>query len=379
MKIVIAPDSFKGSISARDFCTAVKAGVKRVFPDAKVVEVPLADGGEGTMENIVFASKGTKKRVKVTGPIGEKVAAEYGILGDKETVIIEMAQASGLPLLKEHERNPLITTSYGTGDLIKAALDDGFRKFIIGIGGSATNDGGMGMLKALGISFYDKNGSPLPEGGAALIDLHHIDETNFDQRLKESTIVVASDVTNLLCGPNGASAVFGPQKGATKEMAKKLDDALDHFAETVYKTKNIDMRELIGGGAAGGLGAALITFLGAKLQSGIDVIMKELKFEREILDADLIITGEGRLDTQTLSGKVISGVSKLARKYRIPVIALCGGMNLEAHKFDELGLLSAFSIVPGPCTLEEAMEHAAAWIPERIEAIMRILNYKMQS
>lgn len=191
-------------------------------------------------------------------------------------------------------------------------------------------------------------------------------------------IVVASDVTNRLCGSNGASAVFGPQKGATPEMVKKLDEALNNFAEVVHRTKNIDMRELAGGGAAGGLGAALITFLGAKLQSGINVIMKELHFEREILDADLIITGEGRLDAQTLSGKVISGVSKLAKNYKIPVIALCGGLNLEVNKFDELGLLSAFTIVPGPCTLDEAMDHAAAWIPERIEAIMRILNYKSQ-
>ncbi|WP_458414571.1 glycerate kinase [Schinkia sp. CFF1] len=376
MKIVVAPDSFKGSISARDICTAVHKGILRVFQNADVVEIPLADGGEGTMENMVYSSNGTKKQVEVTGPLGEKVKAEYGILGDHETVVVEMAQSSGLPLLKESERNPMITSTFGTGELIKDALDNGFRKFIVGIGGSATNDGGMGMLKALGVKFYKRDCSLLSEGGASLIQLHHFDESNLDARVKECKFIVASDVTNTLCGPNGASAIFGPQKGATPEMVKKLDEALNNFADVVHKQKNMDMRKLVGGGAAGGLGAGLITFLGAELQSGIEVMMKELHFEEKIKDADLIITGEGRLDSQTLSGKLITGVSKAAKKYEVPVIALCGGLTIETNQVDELGLLSAFSIVPGPCPLEEAMKQAASWIPARVEAIMRIIKYQ---
>lgn len=376
MKIVIAPDSFKGSITAKDICSTVKRGILRVFPDADVIEIPLADGGEGTMENMVYATNGSKRQVVVTGPLGNKIGAEYGVLGDNETVVIEMAQASGLTLLQEHERNPLITTSFGTGELIKAALDAGYRKFIIGIGGSATNDGGAGMLKALGIQFYKKDGSLLPEGGASLIDLEQIDDANLDHRIKESTIIIASDVTNPLCGPNGASAIFGPQKGATPEMVNALDEGLNNFAKIVHKKRNIDMRELIGGGAAGGMGATLITFLKAELHSGVHVIMEKLRFEEKIKDADLIITGEGRLDSQTLSGKLISGVSKIAGKHKVPVIALCGGLNLEVNKLcAELGLLSAFSIVPGPCTLEEAMNQAPDWIPERMEAIMQIIKY----
>lgn len=377
MKIVIAPDSFKGSISAMDICTSVKIGILRVFPNANVIEIPLADGGEGTMENMVYATNGSKRQVVVTGPLGNKVSAEYGVLGDNETVVIEMAQASGLTLLQEHERNPLVTTSFGTGELIKAALEHGYRKLIIGIGGSATNDGGMGMLKALGVQFYKKGGSQLSEGGASIKELDRIDEANLDPRIKESTIIIASDVTNPLCGPNGASAIFGPQKGATPEMVKALDEGLDNFANIVHKQKNVDMRELIGGGAAGGLGATLITFLEAELHSGVHVIMEKLRFEDQIKDADLIITGEGRLDSQTLSGKLISGVSKMAGKHEIPVIALCGGLDIEISQLvHELGLLSAFSIAPGPCTLEEAMVQAADWIPERVEAIMRIVKLR---
>ncbi len=376
MKIVIAPDSFKGSISAKDICTSVKRGILRVFPNADVIEIPLADGGEGTMENMVYATNGSKRKVEVTGPLGHKVSAEYGVLGDNETVVIEMAQASGLTLLQEHERNPLVTTSFGTGELIKAALDEGYRKMIIGIGGSATNDGGMGMLKALGVKFHKKDGSQLSEGGASLKDLDRIDAAYLDPRVKESTIMIASDVTNPLCGSNGASAIFGPQKGATPEMVKALDEGLDNFSKIVHTQKSVDMRELIGGGAAGGLGATLITFLEAELHSGVQVIMEKLRFEDQIKDADLIITGEGRLDSQTLSGKLINGVSKMAGKHEIPIIALCGGLDIEISQLvQELGLLSAFSIAPGPCTLEEAMVQAADWISERVEAIMRIIKF----
>ena len=374
MKIVVAPDSFKGSIDAKNICFQVKNAILRVFPSANILEIPLADGGEGTMENMIYSSNGQMLEVEVKGPIGKVIKAKYGIMKDNETVVIEMAQASGLPLLQEKERDPRKATSYGTGQLIKHALDNGYRKFIIGLGGSATNDGGAGMLRALGVQFFKKDGSELEEGGSALTELSYFNDNNLDARLEECSITIASDVTNKLCGDNGASAIFGPQKGATPEVVKELDGALNHFANIVLQQKGIDMRELVGGGAAGGLGASLITFMQAEIRSGIDVVMEQLNFESQIKDAHLVITGEGRLDSQTLSGKVISGVSNVARKYNVPVIALCGGMNLDVCKYDELGIVSAFSIVPGPCQLDEAMENADKWIFERTENIMRLMK-----
>ncbi|WP_026566808.1 glycerate kinase [Bacillus sp. UNC41MFS5] len=375
MKVVIAPDSFKGSISAGDICFAIKEGILRVFPDAEIKAVPLADGGEGTLENMIYSSNGTLMRIKVKGPMGKEVIAAYGILGDGETVVVEMAQASGLPLVEPEERNPYIATSFGTGQLIKHALDAGYRRFIIGLGGSATNDCGTGMLTALGLKLFDKNGNILTEGGGFLSDLSFFDESGLDPRIVESNFTIASDVINKLCGKEGASVVFGPQKGASPEMVKHLDDALSHFADIVYKQKGVDIKRYPGGGAAGGMGAALIAFLGASVQSGVDVIMKEVDFDGQIIGADLIITGEGKLDAQTISGKVISGVSKIARKHQVPVIVICGGVEIEPTKFNELGILSAFSIVPGPCSLNESMKKSAAWITERTEAIIRIISY----
>lgn len=375
MKIVVAPDSFKGSISAQDICANVKKGIHLVLPEAEVIELPLADGGEGTMENMVYSSNGKKINVSVTGPLSVNVNAAYGVLGDGATVVIEMAQASGLPLIEESERNPLIATSFGTGELIRHALDKGYRKFIVGLGGSATNDAGTGMLKALGVKFYDESGQELEEGGLALGQLYRYDDSNLDPRIKESTFVIASDVRNKLCGPNGASAIFGPQKGATPEMVIQLDSALNQFAEVVLEQKGQDIRELEGGGAAGGMGVALISFLNAEVQSGIDVVMEKIRFQEIISDVDLIITGEGKLDLQTLEGKVISGVTKIANEKRIPVIALCGGLNLQTEKFKELGVLTAFSVVPGPCSLREAMNHTEEWILERTVSIMKLVHY----
>lgn len=374
MKIVVAPDSFKGSISARELCASFKKGVLRVFPHAEVVEMPLADGGEGTLENMVYASEGRLVEVEVKDPLGRPIRAAYGVLGDGRTVVIEMAQASGLPLLTEEEKNPLITTSYGTGELIRHALDAGYRHFIIGLGGSATNDGGTGMLRALGVKFYDKDGLPLPEGGGALSHLDHFDESGMDPRIKEAVFTIASDVTNPLCGPDGASAVFGPQKGATPDMVRILDQGLDRFGEIIFRQKGIDIRNVPGSGAAGGVGAALMAFLRAKMKSGIEVVMEAIGFEKSIRDADLVITGEGKLDAQTLSGKVIAGVSRVARSRNVTVIALCGGIQLEGHQLDELGVAAGFSIVPGPCTLEEAMEKASNWVVDRTEQIMRLLK-----
>jgi glycerate 2-kinase len=376
VKIVVAPDTFKGSISAIDICSAAEEGIRRVIPEAQVIAIPLADGGEGTVENMVFSSYGTLKQQNVRGPLGQQVNAAYGVLGDGQTIVVEMAQASGLTLIPHNERDPLTASTYGTGELIKHALDEGYRKFVIGLGGSATNDGGTGMLKALGMKLLKEDGTALPEGGGHLGVLAYYDDFGLDSRIKESSFTIASDVTNKLCGPQGASAVFGPQKGASPEMVQQLDQALNHFAEIVLKQKGIEMREMEGGGAAGGMGAGLITFLQAEVKSGIEIIMEEIHFEDLIVDADLVITGEGKLDAQTLSGKVIAGVCNAAQKHNAPVIALCGGLELNSAELNELGLLSAFSIVPGPCSLEEAMKKAPDWIMNQTESFMRIIrNY----
>ena len=373
MKIIIAPDSFKGSISAKDLCASIKQGIHRIVPTAEVMSIPLADGGEGTMANIVEATEGEIITTEVLNPLMKPLTASYGILGDNKTAVIEMAQASGLPLLTESERNPLVTTSYGTGQLITDALDKGYRRFIIGLGGSATNDAGMGILRALGMEFYDHNHNPLPEGGGFLSELNFIDETGFDSRIFDSEILIASDVTNPLCGEIGASAIFGPQKGATREMVQILDNALSHFGEIILKQKGVEVRSIPGGGAAGGIGAALVTFLDATIYSGIELIMKEVQFEQKTEQADLIFTGEGKLDHQTLSGKVIMGVSNMAKKHNIPVIALCGQLELDESALQQLGILSAFSIIKEPCTLETAFANTAEWTTDAVEKIMRMI------
>ncbi|EST51829.1 glycerate kinase [Brevibacillus panacihumi W25] len=374
MRVVVAPDSFKGSISARDLCAAARRGIHAVDPEIEVIELPLADGGEGTVENMVYSTKGQTRLVQVNDPLGRPIRAVYGILGDDATVIIEMAQASGLPLLRPDERNPLITSSFGTGELIVHALNEGYRKFIIGLGGSATNDGGVGMLKALGASFYDQDDVLLPKGGASLEKLSYMDLSGLDKRLQESTFTIASDVNNPLCGANGASAVFGPQKGATPEMVQRLDMALSRFADVVEKQLGVDVRHLPGSGAAGGMGAGLLAFLHAEFKSGIELVMDAIQFEQNIQAADLIITGEGKLDEQTMAGKVIAGVCKKAKPYQIPTIAICGGMELTSEQMDEIGLLAGFSIVPKPCSLDEAMEQAEGWVQERVEQIIRFMK-----
>jgi glycerate kinase len=374
MKIIIAPDSFKGSISARALCASIKEGIARVFPQAETVELPLADGGEGTMENLVYASRGTKVDVTVTGPLGKPVRAAYGVLGDGRTVVIEMAQASGLPLVPPEERNPLVTTTYGTGELIAHALNAGYRRFIVALGGSATNDGGAGMMQALGLALLDAQGRPLPPGGAALKQLHRIDASGLDARLKESAFEVACDVSNPLCGPQGASAVFGPQKGATPEMVAVLDEALRHYGECIRRERGIDVIDAPGAGAAGGMGAALLGFLDARMRSGIDMVLEAVGWTNHLAGADLIITGEGKLDEQTLSGKVIAGVCRTARERGVPVAALCGAMALTGADMDRLGLSCAFSIVKGPCRLEDAMRLAPEWAADQAEQMMRMLR-----
>ncbi|MCA0757182.1 glycerate kinase [Paenibacillus sp. N4] len=372
MKIIIAPDSFKGSISAQDLCESIRGGIEAVVPSAEAVELPMADGGEGTLDALIYATKGTKCECEVKDPLGRPVKASYGIMGDGQTVMIEMAQASGLTLLQESDRNPLITSSYGTGELIRRALRAGYRKFVVGLGGSATNDGGAGMLRALGASFTDESGAQIPEGGAGLAQLSAIDLSGLDSAVRESAFRIAGDVTNPLCGPSGASSVFGPQKGATEEMVRRLDEALNRYGEVLLQVTGTDVRQMPGSGAAGGMGAALLAVLQAESGSGIDLVMEAVDFEDKLQGASMVITGEGRLDRQTLSGKVIAGICRKARANQIPVIALCGRMDLTAEEMDELGLTAAFSIVPGPCTLEEAMAGASLWARLRTEQIMRL-------
>ncbi|WKA54453.1 glycerate kinase [Planococcus shixiaomingii] len=374
MKIVVAPDSFKGSLSAQGVCQAVKKGIQTVFPEAEVIELPLADGGEGIMESMVYASGGKIVKVTVRDPLLRAIESGFGVLGDGETAVIEMAQASGLPLLREDEQNPLIASSYGTGELIRAALDRGYRKFIIGIGGSATNDAGAGMLRALGMKFYDKAELELEDGGAALGRLARIDPSEFDPRIQHASFLVASDVRNRLCGAAGASAIFGPQKGATPDMVDQLDAALRHFAEVAKEQSGMDLLSFEGGGAAGGMGASLIAFLQADLQSGIGLVMESIDFEGKIQGADMIITGEGRLDAQTLDGKLITGITEAANKAGVPVIALAGAQALSAKQLAEIGLVSAFSIVSGPCTVLEAMEQVETLMTEKTIAIMNLLK-----
>ncbi|WP_373229444.1 glycerate kinase [Cohnella sp.] len=372
MRILIAPDSFKGSISAKDVGLAIEDGIRKVIPDADVVHLPLADGGEGTIESMVFALGGSVGEAIVHDPLGREIKASFGVLKDGNTVIIEMAQASGLPLLQEYERNPLITSTVGTGELIRHCLDKGYRHFLLGLGGSATNDAGMGMLKALGVQFLDSGGNNLPEGGASLNKLERIDTSNIDTRLKESSFIAVSDVRNILCGEHGASHIFGPQKGANAQEAALLDQALRRFGDVVNEQLNIDIITLPGSGAAGGIGAAAVAFLQAEIRSGIDLILEYYHFDDRIIGADLLITGEGKLDSQTLSGKVISGVCKKASLYNIPVVALCGSVQLSTSSMDDLGLTACLPIVNGPCRLEEAIANSYEWTRDRAEQMMRL-------
>ncbi len=358
MKIVIAPDSYKESLSALEVATHIEAGFREVFPNASYVKLPVADGGEGTVEAMVAATDGEIIEVDVTGPLGEPVKAFYGISGDKQQAFIEMAAASGLELVPPELRNPLNTTSWGTGELIGYALDSGVKSILIGIGGSATNDGGIGMVQALGARLQDSDGEPLGFGGREVARLASIDVTALDKRLKECRIEVACDVTNLLTGKEGASAIFGPQKGATSQMVEELDQALEHFAKIISRDLDINVLELSGGGAAGGMGAALYAFCGAQLRQGIEIVTEALKLDELVRDADLVITGEGRIDSQSIHGKVPIGVAKVAKRYNKPVIGIAGSLTPDVGVVHEHGLDAVFSVLYRICTLEEALENA---------------------
>lgn len=373
MFVVVAPDSFKGSLSATTVATAMERGILTVFPDARVRKIPIADGGEGTVEALVAATGGRMIPETVTGPLGSPVEAFWGVLGDGETAVIEMAAASGLTLVPVEKRDPRRTTTYGTGQLINAALRQGLRKLIIGIGGSATNDGGAGMAQALGVRFLDAAGRQLPFGGAALAKLSSIDLTDIQPLLADTSILVACDVDNPLCGKRGASAVYGPQKGATPANIQELDAALSRFAAIAGQITGRNVAGLPGAGAAGGLGAGLMYFTNAQLQPGVDIVLSATDFAGLVKGADLVITGEGSTDFQTAYGKAPVGVAKIARQYRVPTICLSGNLGRGYETVLEQGIGAVASIVPGPMSLSECMATAAELVQAATARVCRLL------
>ncbi len=357
-KIVIAPDSFKESLSSMEVADQIEAGFRAIYPAADYIKLPIADGGEGTVAALVAATGGDVVHQRVTGPLGHDVDSFYGRCGNGATAVIEMAAASGLDLVPVEQRNPLITTSYGTGELIRHALDEGVRDLIIGIGGSATNDGGSGMLQALGAQLLDRDNKQIGNGGSALEGLKKIDISRLDARLKDCRIQVACDVDNPLTGSRGASAIFGPQKGATEAMIEVLDRNLGHFAELIRRDLGLDVENTSGAGAAGGMGAALLAFMNADLRPGVAIVVEAIKLSDAVQGADLVITGEGRMDGQTVFGKAPIGVAKVAREYKVPVIGLAGSLGAGVEAVYEHGIDAVFSVVPGPCHLEDALVEA---------------------
>lgn len=372
--ILIAVDSFKESMTSLEAAKALEEGLKRASEKIVIKKVPMADGGEGTVQALVDATKGEIYRANVKDPLGREIEAFYGVLGDKKTAIIEMAAASGLPLLKREERDPLKTTTYGTGELIKEALDQGCREFIIGIGGSATNDGGAGMFQALGGKLLDRDGIRLGFGGEELLRLSQIDWSGLDPRVRDSSFQVACDVDNPLLGKRGASHIYGPQKGATKEMIEILDKALENFAHILESSLREEIREIPGAGAAGGLGAGLIAFTGAVLRPGIQIVVEKNGLEEMLKIAHLVITGEGRLDEQTLSGKVPVGVAQIAERARVPVIAVVGTLQQEGLAVYQRGIEAVFSILDRPMSLDEALNEGPRMMKNTGESIMRLLS-----
>jgi len=374
IQIVITPDSFKECLTATQVAEAISAGIKRVIPEAGIISIPIADGGEGTVDALVKATGGTIIPVPTVDALNRPVQAFYGISGNQKTAVIEMASASGLELLEPNERNPLITSTYGTGLLLKAAMEAGFTQIIIGIGGSATNDGGAGMAQALGFRLLDKNGNPIGPGGGSLGELHSIDRSNVHPLLKKTKITVACDVHNQLLGASGATRVYGPQKGATPEMLEILEKNMTHFAQILQQEFNIDISCIPGSGAAGGLGAGLMTFCKAAMASGFELISKQTHLEEYIRQATLVFTAEGKIDSQTASGKTISGVAKLAKKYQVPVIALAGIITDDLSELYNQGVTSVFSIANEPMSLEESKARATELLTGTSERIMRLVQ-----
>lgn len=375
MKIVIAPDSYKESLSALEVATAIESGFREIFPTAEYVKLPVADGGEGTVEAMVAATCGRIVNVAVKGPLGEAVDGFYGLSGDEQCAFIEMAAASGLELVPAAQRDPLVTTSWGTGELIRHALDSGVKHIIIGIGGSATNDGGAGMVQALGAKLLDKQGQQIGPGGAALETLASIDVRELDKRLADCRIEVACDVTNPLTGKEGASAIFGPQKGATPKMIARLDQALGHYAKLIARDLDVEVLNLAGGGAAGGMGAGLFAFCGAELRRGIEIVTEALSLDAHVADADLVITGEGRIDSQTINGKVPVGVASVAKRYNVPVIGIAGSLTADVGVVHDHGIDAVFSVIYKICSLDDALANAGENVrmaARNIAAVLKI-------
>ncbi len=373
MNIIVAPDSFKGSLTAAQAADAIVQGVRDVLPESEIVSIPLADGGEGTAQALVLATNGRMVQQKVTGPMGDPVEANFGVLGDDVTGVVEMAEAAGLPLVAPEKRNPLLATTYGVGELMLAALEEGCTRLIVGLGGSATSDGGAGMAQAVGVKLLGADERELGRGPAALMSLERIDASKRDPRLAKAAVYAASDVRNPLCGPEGAAAVYGPQKGASQQMVTMLDKALAKLAEVVEQDLGVDVRGLPGAGAAGGLGAGLVAFCGAELRSGPNLVLEMLRFEEYLESADLILTGEGKVDRQLEFGKAMSGVALLAEKHGVPVIAFTGNLEVEPEELAERGIAGVVTISPGPMEEGEAMERAGELLQAAAERAMRML------
>ncbi|MCM3799603.1 glycerate kinase [Caldibacillus thermoamylovorans] len=373
---VLAPDSFKESMTAKEVCKAMEIGIKRAIPDAECIHVPMADGGEGTVQSLIDATGGTLVKKEVTGPLGTKVVAGYGILGDGKTAVIEMAAASGIHFVTKETKNPLITTTYGTGELIKDCIEQGITDIILGIGGSATNDGGTGMAAALGYKFLDEDGKELKLGGGFLDRLATIDTSNVIPGLRDVHILVASDVTNPLCGEHGASRVFGPQKGATPEMVEILDNNLRHYAQVVKDQLGIDVLNVPGAGAAGGLGAGLLAFTNATMKKGIEIVIEYTNLKEKLRHADYCFTGEGGIDFQTKFGKTPYGVAKVAKSVNpnMKVIALAGYIGKDVEVLYEEGFDAIFGIVPGAAELSTLLKQGSENVARTAESVARLLR-----
>lgn len=376
MKFLFASDSFKGTLSSERIIELLTQVAKNIFPECEVLGVPIADGGEGTVEALISATKGNKEIVQVHGPLMEITESYYGIIHE-DTAVIEMAVASGLPMVPEEKRNPLNTTTYGTGELIKEALDAGYRKIFVAIGGSATNDGGMGAMSALGIRFLDEDGNLLQGTGAELSKVADIDVSGLHPGAIESEITVMCDVNNPLTGPEGATYTFGKQKGATPEILDEIEEGMKHYARIIRDQFGVDVNEIHGAGAAGGLGAALCVFLQAKMVSGIETVLDLIDFKSLLNDVDIVITGEGRIDWQSAYGKVPSGVGKRCKEKGVPAVAIVGGIGDGAEKIYDMGVESIISTINGAMKMEEALERAEELYTSAAERLFRIIKVGM--
>lgn len=371
---ILAPDSFKESMTAEQACLAMQRGIEKVIPDANIIHVPMADGGEGTVDALVSARNGRKVYIEVSGPlIQQKVQAYFGLIENDQTAVIEMALANGIHLIEKSQRNPLLTSTLGTGEMIKAALDLGVSKIIIGLGGSVTNDAGAGMAQALGAKFLDEHGQSVALGGGQLHQIQSIDLSELDARLKQTEIIIASDVNNPLCGENGASYVFAPQKGASTEMVKTLDQNLKHFADLVEATLNIEKQNIAGAGAAGGLGFGLMAFAGASIRSGVEIVVEETQLAEKIAQSDYVFTGEGGIDFQTKFGKTPFGVAQVAKRLNKPVIAFAGYVGESVEELYDEGFTAIFGIVDGASDLQTALKNGERNLERCCESVVRLM------